>query len=199
MTTEAALARSVKKRLRPDVLVQPRKNGGFILREEQAMMKFEIVRAPPETIAIRLEHLGHPRKLKEGSWTQICDYLLIADSDAASHAVFIELKRTLYADDRPKAQLLRSTPILEYLRSVCSIARRISDDEPQVSPHSPVSIHYWILGERYSKDEDKQRVRVRPLESEDRTLWRGAVINTSVDSRIPFSRLARRATRTITR
>ena len=199
MTIEAALARSVAKRLRPGVLVRRRKGGGFILQERPADMKFEVVSAPPGTIAIQLERLGHLQTLKQGSWMRICDYLLIADVGAASHAVFVELKKTQRDDDGPKDQLLRSAPILEYLRSICTVAGKISDDEPQVSRRSQVSIHYWIVSERYSKHMDRQHTRVRPLESEDRISWRYAVINTYVGSRIHFSRLAARATRTTTR
>ncbi len=59
--------------------------------------------------------LNHLSALKSPC-NQICDYLLIFELEGKDHAIFIELKKTLRGDNRPKDQLLRSLPLLKYLQ-----------------------------------------------------------------------------------
>ena len=158
-------------------------------------MNVEIDSPPPDSVAIRMDNVGHLPAVEDGPWKQVCDYLLIADESAVSYAVFIELKRTLHGDNKPREQLLRSLPILEYLYSMCMVARRISPHEPQVSVHTPLSIHFWIVSEKFGPRTDIQSVRRRPPKSESRTSYCGATVNTLVGPVVSFSRLVAAGTR----
>lgn len=111
-------------------------------------MSFGIDSLPPEAIAIRMDNIGHMAGITEGRWKRVCDYLLIADESATSYAVFVELKRTLHGNNEPKEQLLRSLPIFEYLYSMCTVARRISPREPQVSAHTNLYLAFLDRGRK---------------------------------------------------
>lgn len=152
-------------------------------------MKIEIDSPPPDSVAIRMDRVGHLPTVAEGPWKQLCDYLLIADGSEKSYAVFIELKRTLYGDDKPGEQLLRSLPILEYLYSMCMVARKISPREPQVSMHTPLSIHFWVMSEKLSPRADMRRAHRPPPKSEIRISYSGATVNATVNRVVSFSRL----------
>lgn len=159
-------------------------------------MNIEIDSPPPDSVAIRMDNVGHLPAIEDGPWKQVCDYLLIADESAVSYAVFIELKRTLHGDNKPMDQLLRSLPILEYLYSICTVARRISPREPQVSVHMPLSIHFWIAAEKFAPRADKQSARRRPPKSESRISYCGATFGRLVEPVVSFSRLVAAGTQT---
>ena len=146
--TSVALARSVTKHLPSGCLVARNAGGGFTLRGGKPRMSFGIDSLPPEAIAIRMDNIGHMAGITEGRWKRVCDYLLIADESATSYAVFVELKRTLHGNNEPKEQLLRSLPIFEYLYSMCTVARRISPREPQVSAHTNLYLAFLDRGRK---------------------------------------------------
>ena len=119
-------------------------------------MRVKVVGLPAEFTAIQMERVGHAPGLGDGRFIRICDYLLVAESDTNTQAVFIELKKTATTDKQPREQLRRSLPLLEYLRSVCEVEHRTTFDR------SDISTHYCIVFERNSLRLDKQPVRTEP-------------------------------------
>ena len=77
-------------------------------------MRVKVVGLPAEFTAIQMERVGHAPGLGDGRFIRICDYLLVAESDTNTQAVFIELKKTATTDKQP----VRTEP-----------ARRIQDEE----------------------------------------------------------------------
>ena len=52
-----------------------------------------------------------PALQDRGDLKKICDYLLIGQLDGSDYAIFVELKKTLREEEKPKEQLRRSLPI----------------------------------------------------------------------------------------
>ena len=181
--TEFVLACAVAACVRPDRRSEPA-NGVLFLRERKANMKIEIVGLPEKAVAIHVEKVGHLPGIQKGCHLErICDYLLIADCAGKPHAVFVELKKTLDERERPKQQLIRSTPILEYLRCMCSIERGIF---PKTLP---VVVHYWIIAEKNSKRLDKQPTKSGRKERTKSDSYMNIHINMFVGTRIRFKGL----------
>ena len=120
--------------------------------EEQPDMVVVVSGVPDPITTIQFTRkFGHLSILKTGDWKKICDYLLIYQNEDAHHAMFIELKKTLGGDHRPKEQLRRSRPLLEYLLAVCRIESREAIPTPMMS--------YVLIGERINERIDKQPVK----------------------------------------
>ena len=108
------LVRQLAAILKEDLLEPTEESGGISLWERSARMRVEIVGLPWPRAVVRIERTGHLPGLRNGPWKRICDYLLIFEIGNDVHAVFVELKKTSTNEQRPKEQLRRSLPILEY-------------------------------------------------------------------------------------
>ena len=124
-------------------------------------MRVKVVGLPAEFTAIQMERVGHAPGLGDGRFIRICDYLLVAESGTNTQVIFVELKKTKSNGEKPREQLRRSLPLLEYLRSVCEVEHRTTFDR------SDISTHYCIVFERYNQKLDKQPVRSEPA----RRVW----------------------------
>ena len=179
------LADGLRNILKPEVVVRATDHDGIELREKkrEVDMRVKVVGLPVGFIAIRIEKMGHASKISDGSWKQICDYLLVVESGDQTHAVFVELKKTQTEEEKPREQLRRSLPLLEYLRSVWEI------ESGTVFNENGVSIHYSILFERTSPRLAKQSVRAAPTRSVSEEEYKGITIRTFVGTSVPFSTL----------
>lgn len=187
MALAPQLAAILKEKLLESVLLDPEGEGGSIyLREKSAEMCVKIAPLPAPMAAIRIEGVGHLPGLREGHpWTRICDYLLVFETGNASHAVFVELKKTWTDEQRPKEQLRRSLPILEYLRSACRI------EHGSASSESPVTVSYLMICEKGSPRLDKQPVRADPAARIREETYRNIMIRTFIGTSAPLAALLR--------
>lgn len=144
----------LQKILKDDVLedISSRDNA-VKLKEISADMSVQVTGIPPFITTIHMRKVNHLSCLKEGKLKQICDYLLVAQINDSNYAIFIELKKTLTEENKPKEQLRRSLPLLDYLLSVCKI---------EFGNVPKVLIKYVIIAEKLNERLDKQRTRVRP-------------------------------------
>ena len=142
-------------------------------------MRVRIVGVSATVTQIRLERVSRVPGMKDGvQGRRICDYALLEESDDRIYAVLIELKTTRNReDDRPKEQLRRSLPILEYLRSACDVERGTAATRT-------MSVGYVIVFERENAQApDKQRVRPNDSATER---YENITISTFVGNTIPF-------------
>lgn len=103
------------------------------LLEEQSGMQVDVVTSAP-LVAVRFGRngVGHvPGIRKDAGAEQICDYLLVVETGAETHAVLVELKKTWQS--KAREQLRRSLPVLDYLRSACEVERQAPHDETRIS------------------------------------------------------------------
>ena len=146
-------------------------------------MRFEVNDLPASITAIRVEKVNHLPGVQEGRFRKICDYLLVAQIDGQIHAVFIEMKATLREKERePKEQLVRSLPVLEYLKSVCRVEYVCLDSALCATEH------FWIIGEK-GGPLDTQGVTANPKRRISRLSHKGADITTFVGPRMRFVEL----------
>ena len=178
-----SLTAGLRDVLTPDAVLPATNDDSIELREKRAAMRVEIVGLPETFIVIRIEHVGHASKISNGPWRQICDYLLVVDLDGRTHAVFLELKKTQTWEEKPREQLRRSLPLLEYLRSVCEIESGIPWDEHRMS------VHYSILFERTSLKLAKQSVKAHPIRRVNEEQYDGITIKTIVGPRVDLATL----------
>ena len=116
----------LKAILKPDSLQGLDTGDSFILEERQRNQedtRVELIGISSPFLAVRMNKLNHLSALKpeKDKWNQICDYLLIGQANGSDYAIFVELKKTLREEEKPKEQLRRSLPILEYLLSVLPV------------------------------------------------------------------------------
>ncbi len=150
--TDAGLAQAiVALGLVPDNYLTAPENGKLALEDKTANMTMEIIGPPAGAVGIRMENLGHlpgirPKlRLDRERTIRICDFLVLAELDDVSYAVFIEMKRTQSDEERPKEQLLWSAPILHYLQRLCAIAGRFSSTKTQSAEERPQEKLLWSL------------------------------------------------------
>ena len=107
------LAAGLRNILKPDVVVRTTERGGVELREQKhdVNVQVRVLGLPAGFIAIRAERIGQVSKVGDGPWRQICDYLLLVESDNRTDAIFVELKKTQTQAERPREQLRRSLPL----------------------------------------------------------------------------------------
>ena len=150
--------------------------------KEPKQMSVRITGIPSSLTAIRMRKINHLPCLKDGQLKRSCDYLLIAQMNGDYHAIFIELKKTLTEEEKPKDQLRRSLPLLDYLLSVCKIE---CGNKPKLS------IKYALIAEKGNERLDKQGTRVQP--SEPVSIERDKTINvmTFITPRISITELVR--------
>ena len=180
------LGRRLKELLAESVL-ESEKDDSIILRERHrdSRMRVTVSISSVPVTAIRLSKSSHLSVLKDGPWKRVCDYLLIYAVNGTNYAVFVELKKTLSDDNRPKEQLRRSLPFLEYVRSVCDI------EYGNETVHSNVRIRYFRIGERVSHRLDKQFVKVGPDRILKRENYENITINTLIGPRVSLATLSR--------
>ena len=159
----------------------------FILEERQrnqADTRIELIGISSPFLAVRMNKLNHLSALKpeKDKWNQICDYLLIGQANGRDYAIFVELKKTLREEEKPKEQLRRSLPILEYLLSVCAVEYG--------NGQSNLTIRYVLIAERENTNIYKrrsQRGRQRQLRQET---YKSIQVTTFVEPTVHFTALA---------
>lgn len=184
------LAAELEGVLKRDVMV-PVKDGGIELRDRQSGMKVRIVIPPglARLAAINVERVGHFGKLRDrgseraGHLRRICDYLLIVESGDSTPVVFVELKETWSEEEKPRDQLRRSLPLLEYLRSVCEIEYERRPGE------YGIQLHYWIIFEKHTRTLNRQPVHVDPARMPRVEEYNGITIRTVVGKSFPLTTL----------
>lgn len=176
-------AEHIKNILADKALVSPRKNGRTILREKN-VMELEVAEIPSDITIINMRRIGSLSGVKHGEWKQICDFLLLFEEEGKDYAVFVELKKTLYEENKKgMEQLRRSLPFLEYLRSVCEIH---NSAEPA---KLDIIVRYSLVGNQISQRLDKQHVKAGyPLPSENHS---GISVHMFVGERLRFTSLIR--------
>lgn len=179
------LAAGLRGIVNPDVVLPLTGNDGIELQEtaREVDMRVRIVGLPTVFIAIRLESGDYLPNISNGSWRQICDYLIVVESGDRTHAVFVELKKTQSKKERPREQLRRSLPLLEYLRSMWEIESGSTLDERRLS------VHYSILFEQTSPKLAKQSVNVKPTTRMLPEEYKGITIRTFVGTPVPLATL----------
>lgn len=179
------LVRQLAAILKEDLLELAEEGGSVSLREKAAGMQVEIVRLPWPMAVVRIDRAGHLPGLRNGPWKRICDYLLIFEAGNDVHAVFVELKKTSTNERKPKEQLRRSLPILEYLRTACRIERGSALNE------SPVMVSYLMICERGGMRLDKQPVRSSPAARIHEETYEDITIRTFIGRSAPPTVLVR--------
>ena len=166
--------------LKPGTVERASDDGAVDLREKMREfdMRVKVTGLPKAFAAIRMKPGYHASELRDGDRRQICDYLLVAESGDRTDAVLVELKKTRTDEHKPREQLRRSLPVLEYLRSVYEV-------ESETSLQGRLRVHYSILFEQPSKRFAKQRVRVKPEAASE--TYKGIEIRTFVGRRVPLA------------
>ena len=176
--------------LKPELLQELKTDDPFILEERQKNQedtRVELIGASPPFLAVRMNKLNHLSGLKpvKERWNQICDYLLIGQSNGSDYAILVELKTTLgeRTEAKGKEQLLRSLPILDYLLSVCAA-------EYGSSEKSNLTIRYALIAKKeHSKiyKRQSQRGRRGQLRKE---MYKSIQVVTFVEPTVHFTALA---------
>ncbi len=178
--------------LRPELLQGLETGNSLILEERQRNQddtKVELIGVSSPFLAVRMDKLNHLSALKpeRERWNQICDYLLIGQSNGSDYAILVELKTTLGERTKAKGkeQLLRSLPILEYLLSVCAA-------EYGSSEKSNLTIRYVLIAEKeHSKiyKRGSQRGRQGQLRQRQEP-YKSIKVATFVEPTVHFAALA---------
>lgn len=92
-------------------------------------------------------------------------------------------KKTQTEEKKPKEQLRRSLPLLNYLRSVWEIESGVPLDKPGMS------VHYWILFEQIKSNLPKQSVKADPARRTGVEEYNGITIRTFIGTRVRFADL----------
>ena len=174
----------LEKVLKEDVVKTPSKDKTITLQEKDpnVNMEVKIVTQSASVIAIRMSARNHLSTMQDGPWKQVCDYLLVVESADKIHAVFIELKKTLTKEERPREQLRRSPPLLEYLLSVCKIEDNSIDT-------TRINTNYFIIGEKLNEKIDMEPVRIDPNKMIEKEQYKGIEIATSTKKRFTLNEL----------
>lgn len=180
MAINSVLARVLKK----NSVKTPSKDQTITLQEKDTNvdMEVKIVTQSAAVIAIRMGARNHLPIMQNGPWKQVCDYLLVVESADEIHAVFIELKKTLTKEEKPREQLRRSLPFLEYLFSVC----KIEDNSIDITR---LNTNYFILGEKLDARFAKQTTRISPNRMIEKEQYKEIEIATSTQKRFTLGEL----------
>ena len=178
-----ALAHQLAAILEENLLKLEGKGGSISLQEKSAEMCVKVAPLPAPAAAIRIDRARHLPGLRDGPWKRICDYLLVCETGNVSHAVFVELKKTGSDEQKPREQLRRSLPILEYLRSACRI------EYGPASSESPVTVSYLLVCEKGGMRLDKQPVRADPAARIHREAYENITIRTFIGTSLPLAAL----------
>ena len=177
------LATHLKEILADRAQVSLKADYSMILKE-QKVMTVKVTQMPLDVTAVNMNKVGHLPGVKDGELRQICDYLLVSNSEGMEHAIFIELKKTLKEGKKGMEQLRRSLPILEYLRSVCQIHHMTNGPA--------LEVRYFLIGTKNHTRIDKQGVR--PRLGVEKEIYNGIVVHTYLGERIRFNLLLNGAT-----
>ena len=171
--------------LKPELLQGLETGDSFILEERQRNQedtRVELIGVSPPFLAVRMNKLNHLSALKPAKerWSQICDYLLIGQSNGRDYAVFVELKTTLgeRTEAKGKEQLLRSLPILDYLLSVCAA-------EYGNSEKSNLTIRYALIAKK-----EHSRIYKRRSQRGRQETYKSIRVTTFVEPTVHFRALA---------
>ena len=167
-----------------DVVETPSKDKTITLQEKDANvdMEVKIVTQSASVIAIRMSAKNHLPIMQDGPWKQVCDYLLVVESADEIHAVFIELKKTLTQEKKPREQLRRSLPFLAYLLSGCKI-------ENSSIQTTSLNTTYFIFGKKLNEKIDKESVRINPDRTIEKEQYEEIEISTSTRKRFTLDEL----------
>ena len=167
--------------------------GSVTLQDSQSDMAVKLIRVPMPFLAIPMSHEpirdkrtnldpSHLPALQDrGNLKKICDYLLIGQSDGNDYAIFVELKKTLREEEKPKEQLRRSLPILDYLLSVCAV-------ECGSGEHK-LTMRYILIAEQSINTLNKQRVQGEEAEKVQEETYKSTQITTFVGTSMHFATL----------
>ena len=168
--------------------------GSVTLEDSQSDMEVKLIRVPMPFLAIpmssepirgkrtNLDPSHLPASQDRSDLKKICDYLLIGQSDGNDYAIFVELKKTLREEeDKPKEQLRRSLPILDYLLSVCAV-------EYGSRGHN-LTIRYILIAEQSINTLNKQRVQGEEAEKVQEQTYKSTQITTFVGTSMHFATL----------
>lgn len=166
--------------LEPGTVERVSADGAVDLWEETRDFKMcvTVTGLPAVSAKIRMESGHHASKVRDGKCKWICDYLLVAESGDRTDAVLVELKKTRTDEHKPREQLRRSLPVLEYLRSVCKV-------DSETSLQGPLHVHYWILFKQTSERLAKQGVRIKPGAA--RESYKSIEVRTFVGERVSLA------------
>ena len=156
-------------------------------QEEQEDTRIDLIGISPPFLAIRMREIDHLPALNrvKDRWLQICDYLLIGQSNGSDYAILVELKATLGErnEAKGKEQLVRSLPILKYLLSVCAAEYGSSE---KFNP----TIRCVLIAEKLHEHLNKQGLRAgsgRRLKQEP---YKSIQVATFVEPTVHFAALA---------
>lgn len=176
----------MKAILKPELIQEAESDDPFILEESpknQEGTRVELHGVSAPFLAVRVKKLNHLSALQQGAWRQICDYLLIGQSDGNDYAVFVELKKTLREEEKPREQLRRSLPLLEYLLSVCAVEYS--------SGKSNLTIRYVHIAERLNTRFAKQGGEIDRTGKFAQEKYKSIQVTTFVNTFLHFADLAR--------
>ena len=169
--------------LKDDVLEKiSRVDKSVKLKEPDADMSVQVTGISLSISTIIISKVGHLSCLKDGKLKQKCDYLLITKINDKNYAIFIELKKTLSEEDKPKEQLRRSLPLLDYFLSVCKI---------EYGNIPKVQLKYAIIAEKNNKRLDKQTTRVMPSKPVSKENHKSIEVMKFITPKISISELVR--------
>ena len=155
-------------------------NKQVTLKDENSGMEVVVWGVPDPFTTIFMSKVDHLSALKDGTLKRICDHLLVAKIGETHHAIFVELKRTLSGNERPKDQLRRSYPVLEYLLAVCIVESGETIPRP--------SMNYVLIGEK-SGQLDKQSVKPPSSQKIGEETYQGITIKKFLGPRVAFADL----------
>ena len=169
------------------------RRGSVTLQDSQSDMEVKLIRVPMPFLSIpmssepvrgkrtNLDPSHLPALQDRGDLKKICDYLLIGQLGDSDYALFVELKKTLREEDRPKEQLRRSLPILDYLLSVCAV-------EHGSRSHN-LTRRYILIAEQSIDTLNKQRVRGEEAKKVNEETYKSTQITTFVGTSMHFATL----------
>ena len=147
------LAQNLKAIL-DDKVLKSSKSGDLTLKEKKSAQKVDVFKLPSDAVVIDLERFGSFSGVRDGSWKQRCDFMLVFQGDETDRVLFVELKKTLNGNESKGFEQLRlSLPLLKYLDSVCELHFETASDR-----RAPI-VRYVLIGEQGSQKLDKQPVR----------------------------------------
>lgn len=174
------LAKHLKTILTDKVLLSS--GSGVVVLKEPNVQKVEVSRLASDALVIRLrKKFGRFSGIKDGRWTQKCDYMIVFNGDEKNCVLFVELKNSLNKKKRAFAQLRRSLPLLKYFDSVCRIHFGRDTCKPETT------VRYVLISAKHSRRFDKRSVRAKQLRYSDE--YEDITVTTLIGSRFPFNLL----------
>ena len=170
----------LKTILTEGVLESP--SSGNVVLKEPNVQEVEVSRLVSDAVVIRLrKKFGRFSGIKDGRWTQKCDYMIVFSGDENNCVLFVELKNALNNKKRAFAQLRRSLPLLKYFDSVCGIHFGCGTGKPEMT------VRYVLISAKNSHRFDKQSVRPTQLRYTDE--YKDITVTTLIGSRFRFDLL----------